>query len=85
MGGQSKNGGNEPKTRRTIDGEVLSVDATSTHYGQTEKALRGLVARKQIPYRKLGGRIVFLKRELDQFFDKLPGVRLDEARRNSRR
>jgi len=71
--------------RRSIDGVVMSLDVASNEYGLPEKAVRQLVARKRIPYRKLGARILFLRRELDEFFDRLPGVRLEEARREVRR
>jgi len=41
-------------------------------------ALYKLVARRKIPSRKQGKKIVFLKRELETYLDELPGIKLDE-------
>jgi CelD/BcsL family acetyltransferase involved in cellulose biosynthesis len=48
---------------------------------RTPKALRKMVERRQIPFRKHGKRIVFKRAEVEMFFDNLPGVSLEEARR----
>ena len=39
-----------------------------------------LVARRKIPFRKQGKKIVFLDRELETYLDGLPGIKLDEWR-----
>lgn len=67
---------------RRICGAILDVRNGADHLGVKEKALRGLVARRLIPFRKLGGRIVFLRSELDLYLNRLPGVPLDEAMNN---
>jgi excisionase family DNA binding protein len=41
-------------------------------------ALYKLVARRKIPFRKQGKKIVFLDRELETYLDGLPGIKLDE-------
>lgn len=64
---------------RTIDGVCLDVRTGSAFLGWSEKQTRGLVARGLIPYRRLGGRIVFIKKELEQWVTGLEGVALDEA------
>lgn len=50
--------------------------------GCSERAVRARVARQVIPCRRLGKRVLFLRAELEQFLAGLPGVTLDEARRN---
>jgi hypothetical protein len=67
---------------RTMAGSVLDLRSASHNYGGTEKQWRAGVARRVIPFRRFGGRIVFLKHELDEFFSALPGVTLSEARAN---
>lgn len=48
------------------------------YIGRSEGAVRNLVLRRAIPFRKPGGRLVFIKQELDQWIESAPGVRLDE-------
>jgi hypothetical protein len=42
-----------------------------------------LVARRKIPFRKSGKRVVFIERELREYVDALPGVTLDELREHA--
>ncbi len=46
---------------------------------KTDAAVYQLVARRQVPYRKLGRRLAFFEDELIAFIDQCPGVRPDEA------
>jgi excisionase family DNA binding protein len=46
--------------------------------GCSPSALYKLVARRKIPFRKQGKKIVFLDRELETYLDGLPGIKLDE-------
>ena len=41
-------------------------------------AVRNLVLRKKIPFRKVGGRLIFLRSELEAWVNDAPGVRLEE-------
>ena len=43
-------------------------------------AIRNLVLRRRIPYRKLAGRLVFLYDEIVEWIEKAPGVRLKDLR-----
>lgn len=70
------------RARRTFDGIVLDVNTCGTVLGTSERVIRGLVAKKIIPYRRLGGRIVFIKTEIETWLANLSGCSLDEARRN---
>jgi hypothetical protein len=64
------------------DGAVLEVAGAAQFMGTTEKAIRQRVARHLLPFRKLGGRVIFLRAELEAFLQDLPGCRLEEAQRN---
>lgn len=67
---------------RTINGALLDVRAGTQFIGGTEKQTRALVARRLIPFRRLGGRIVFVKKELESWIASLVGVTLEEALAN---
>ena len=67
---------------RTIDGAALDVRGASVFYGGTEKQTRGLVERRLIPFKRLGGRIIFLRSELEAWLSGLDGCTLDAARKN---
>ena len=61
-------------------GAVINVHAVACDYFDgSEKAVRQRVARRTIPFRHDGGRIVFFRDELERFFRGLPGVMPDEA------
>jgi len=64
--------------------EWTDVTGVAILLGLTEHAVRARVARRELPYRKLGpGRIVFNLAELADFVSKLEGVSLSEALANA--
>jgi hypothetical protein len=67
---------------RTINGLALDVRGASALFGGSEKQLRGLVARRLIPFRRLGGRIIFLRAELEAWLLSLDGCGLVQAKAN---
>lgn len=67
---------------RTLDGAVLDVRSAAALIGTTEKLIRSRVERRCIPFRRLGGRIVFLRDELTAYQQRLPGCGLEEALKN---
>lgn len=67
---------------RTMNGALLDVRQGAAFVGATQKQMRGRVARRLIPFRRLGGRVVFLRSELEQWLLSLDGCTLDEARAN---
>lgn len=69
---------------RRIDGAALDVRGASAFYGGTEKQTRGLVDRRLIPFKRLGGRIVFLRAELEAWLASLDGCTIDQAQENLR-
>jgi len=90
---ENKSNGKPPRKRlgqgrgrRKLDGEVMDITAVSTHYGGTPKLWRSRVARRLVPFRRWGGRILFLRKELDEFFaEGLEGCTLAEARSELKR
>ena len=55
--------------------EVLGVTECAALLGTTEKALRARIDRRQLPFRRLGRRIIFFRSELLSYLDALPGCR----------
>jgi excisionase family DNA binding protein len=54
------------------EGDVLTVNGVAKRLYVSRAAVYALSDRGQLPARKLGGKLVFLKRELDAFLDGLP-------------
>ncbi len=59
---------------------LLDVPETAAVLGRSENAIRRMVERRQIPYRKSGRRVLFLESELRAFIDALPGLSLEDLR-----
>lgn len=56
-----------------------SLREAAIYLGRTEKAVRKLVERHSVPFRRSGKRLVFDFGVLDQWMASLPGVGLEEA------
>ena len=67
---------------RTFNGAAVDVRGASVFLGGTEKQTRGLVERRLIPFKRLGGRIIFLRAELEAWLSNLDGCTLAEAKTN---
>lgn len=74
-----------PTGPRSLDGAIMGVKETAEWLGtrQGEEVKEGTVRARAklglLPYRKWGGRIIFIKSELERFFRDLPGVTTEEA------
>ena len=55
------------------------LSEAASYLGKTPKALRKLVERRAVPFRRAGKRLVFDLAELDRWVAGLPGVTLEEA------
>jgi excisionase family DNA binding protein len=64
---------------RRFDGSLLDVKHAAQLLGTTPKSLRARIARRTIPFNRLGGRVLFLKDELTIFVQSLEGCSLEEA------
>ena len=62
--------------RRKINGAVLDVAGAAEYLGVTDKQVRARVERGLLPFRRWGGRVVFLKDELMDYFAALDGTDL---------
>ena len=71
-----------PTGPRRLNGLVLDVATMARELGCTEKRVRSQAARGFLPYRKDGGRVVFLRHEVLAFLDRLPGVTAEQALAN---
>lgn len=59
---------------------LLDVLETAAMLGRSENAVRRMVERRQLPYRKSGRRVLFLESELKAFIEALPGLSLEDLR-----
>jgi excisionase family DNA binding protein len=55
--------------------KYLNTNEAALFLGRTPKAIRRMVDRGQIPFRRWGKRIVFVREELEEFVNALPGMR----------
>lgn len=67
---------------RRLDGAVLDVAAAAELLGVTENLVRARAARGLLPWRRWGGRVLFLRDELLAFVATLPGVSVQQALEN---
>ena len=58
----------------------MDTDEAAAFIKRTPKAIRNLVARRKIPFRKPGGRLVFLREELEQWIQSAPGITIEQVR-----
>jgi excisionase family DNA binding protein len=59
--------------------KYLTIAEAAPPLGLTEKAVRQKIFRGQLPYRKLGRRVLIPAEELEQILATLPGTTADEA------
>ena len=62
--------------------KYLNTDQTSNYIGRSPGAIRNLVMRRKIPYRKVAGRLVFLKDEIDKWLIQAPGVTFEDLQKD---
>jgi len=65
-------------TTSTISGKYLSLPLVAEMFGRSENAIRQMIWRRQLPYRKVAGRIVFLRAEIEKLIEEAPGVRPEQ-------
>ena len=59
----------------------LTTYEAANFIGRSPGAVRNLVARRQIPFRKVGGRLMFFQKELFEWVNTAPGVTVDEIKK----
>jgi excisionase family DNA binding protein len=58
--------------------EIMNTEETAAFLGRTPGAIRNLVMRRKIPFRKAGGRLLFLREEIKEWIMASPGLTLKE-------
>lgn len=58
--------------------EFLSTTECGDLIGRSAPAIRNLVLRRQIPFRKPAGRLLFLRSEVERWISQSPGLKLEE-------
>lgn len=62
----------------------LTVKQIAALLSRSEDAIRALVYRRAIPYRVIGGRIMFIEDEITEWLKTVPGVTLKEIQFSSK-
>ena len=60
--------------------EIMDTKQVGKYIRRSVGAVRNLCMRRQIPYRKVAGRLVFLRSEIDTWVKNAPGVRLEDLK-----
>ena len=63
---------------------LWDVKKTAEFLGRSPGAIRNLVLRRQIPFRKAGGRLVFIEDEIIRWINQSPGETLKELTGNKK-
>ena len=58
--------------------EFLDVEQAAVLLNRSAGSLRNMVMRRQVPFRKLAGRLVFLRSELERLIQTSPGMTFEE-------
>jgi hypothetical protein len=80
------NRGSDKRTDMIISSRKINlweVRETAAVLRRTESAVRKLVLRGLIPYRKIGGRLFFIEEEIIEWAQGSPGVKLEDLRKEA--
>jgi predicted DNA-binding transcriptional regulator AlpA len=67
--------------KRTVTMPIEEVmDVTGR---KTKAAIRQLVWRRQIPHRKIAGKVVFIRAEIEAWLASAPGLTLEQLRKGA--
>ena len=58
--------------------EYLSTKEIAQKLKKTPNAIRNMVHRGTIPYRKCGGTLFFIEKEVDELINNSPGKRIED-------
>jgi len=64
--------------RERPDEIIWNTNGVAKFLGRSDGAIRNLAARRRIPFRKAGGRLIFFRNEILEWIDGAPGLRLEE-------
>jgi hypothetical protein len=57
--------------------DSFTTKELASYIDKSSDAIRNMVLRRQVPFRKLNGRLIFFKTEIDMWAEKSPGVRAE--------
>ena len=63
---------------------IWDLKQAADYLHRSESAIRNLAARGRIPYRKAGGRLVFIEAEIISWVLNSPGKTIDDLRERDR-
>jgi excisionase family DNA binding protein len=58
---------------------IWNIKKAAEYLERSPGAIRNLVLRRKIPFRKVGGRLVFIEEEIRTWIEKAPGMTLDDC------
>ena len=61
-----------------MEKKYLNTKQLAEYIGRSPKAIRDMVFRRDIPFRKPGGRLLFAKNEIDNWIESSDGISLSE-------
>jgi len=59
---------------------ILNTAEVGELIGRSPGAIRNLVLRRAIPYRKVAGRLIFLRSEILKWIEEAPSVKLEDLK-----
>ena len=62
--------------------KYLTTEQCAVLIGRTPGAVRNLVMRRKIPFRKNGGRLLYLRSEIEEWVEGSPGLSLSDLRKD---
>ena len=65
--------------------KYLSTEENAELIGRSAGAVRNLVLRRAIPFRKAGGRLVFLRSEIEDWIEQAPGLSIGKFKEKNKK
>jgi hypothetical protein len=75
----------EQKIKRRNQKYLNAAEVAELYPFASPEAVRTLASRRKIPFRKVGGRLVFLRSEIDGLIENSPGLTIDEFKKKEKR
>jgi hypothetical protein len=75
----------EQKFKRRNQEYFNAEDVASNYPFPSAAAVRTLASRRKIPFRKVGGRLIFLRSELDAWIKTSAGLTFDDFKKKEKR
>jgi hypothetical protein len=67
-----------------VDGlKYLNTAQLSQLLNRSQSAIRNLVLRRKIPFRKVAGRLLFIRDEIEKWVDRAEGLRPEDLERRA--